>query len=145
MEKLTNLSLKRIAFFETMTRTTVKDFFTHNGTMFFVVKEGQAGRAIGAHGATIKRLTALFHANLRVLEFNPDPATFVRNLVAPVQPDAVTVEAGRIVLVARESSVRSRLIGRNKANVHFFSTLVEKYFHRTLVVVGRVDNEQRSP
>ena len=68
----TKLDIKAIGLittFEKITRSHVKTvFFDKTNQIVFIVKEGEAGKAIGKGGSNIKRLSALMKKKVKAQE-----------------------------------------------------------------------------
>lgn len=119
-----------ITTFETLTHAHVKDLFVDElGILIFVVKEGDSGKAIGKQGIHIKKMSYLFKKNIKVIEYNTDVATFIKNIIYPLTPDTIDIHDDTILVKVADVSVRAKLIGRNRRNLNQLNTLVEKYFH----------------
>lgn len=121
--------------FETLTRTTVKDCFIDNSELVFMVSEGEAGRAIGKHGANIQRLSQMLNKKIKVIEFNKDVLKFINNLIYPANGNVYKSEEKIVSIQAKDTRDRAILIGRDRKNLKNLQNIVSKYFDVIIKIV----------
>ncbi|MBI2673049.1 NusA-like transcription termination signal-binding factor [Candidatus Woesearchaeota archaeon] len=121
--------------FETLTRTTVKDCFIDNSELVFMVSEGEAGRAIGKHGANIQRLSQMLNKKIKVIEFNKDVLKFINNLIYPANGNVYKSEEKTVSIQAKDTRDRAILIGRDRKNLKNLQNIVSKYFDVIIKIV----------
>lgn len=121
--------------FETLTRTTVKDCFLDNSELVFLVNEGEAGRAIGKHGANIQRLSQMLNKKIKVIEFNKDVIKFINNLIYPANGNVYKSEEKTISIQAKDTRDKAILIGRDRKNLKNLQNIVSKYFDVIIKIV----------
>ncbi len=148
---ISDTAIKYISFFESATKSKVKDcLIVQNGRIVqplaeemsknhdqkddeperivFVIEETQAGRAIGKHGENIKRFEQLVKKKVRVIEFNQDVRTFIRNAIYPTEVKEI-VSDGKIVQITGNDKISTgHIIGRDGRNLDFLTELVKRYF-----------------
>lgn len=135
MEKYDLQSMGLISLFEKITHTHAKRLFTDKrGQLVFIVEEGQAGKAIGKNGMNIRRLQALFKKRIKVVEFNPDPKEFVKNYIAPLEVENITLKEDKMTLTSQDTKVKGMLIGREKQNLKELNMVVQKFFKIEVLV-----------
>lgn len=135
MEKYDLQSMGLISLFEKITRAHAKRLFTDKrGQLVFIVEEGQAGKAIGKNGMNIRRLRVLFKKRIKIIEFNPDPKEFVKNCIAPIEVDAITLNEGKLTLTSADTKVKGMLIGRERQNLKELNMIVQKFFKIEVLV-----------
>ncbi|MBR9678579.1 MAG: NusA-like transcription termination signal-binding factor [Nanoarchaeota archaeon] len=83
--KLDNDTIRHITLFEKITGATVKDCFSNDNAITFVVKEGHAGIAIGRGGINIKTLQKTLKKRIEVIEYSEEPTKFVNNVFRPAK------------------------------------------------------------
>jgi N utilization substance protein A len=88
--KLGTEEIKYITLFESMTGASVKDCILSD-RIFFVVKQGQMGLAIGKRGANIQRLTDTIGKPVEIIEYSDDPEIFMRNILRPAIIKNITI------------------------------------------------------
>lgn len=115
-----------ITFFESMTHTPVKDCI-EGKQLIFVVDPGNMGKAIGRQGSNVKRLESALNRKIKIVEFNPLPTEFVKNLISPLRAE-VSEENSTILLSSGDTSTKSLLIGRNSQNLENYESIVRRYF-----------------
>ncbi len=126
--KYDNALLKVMSFFETVTRTKLRDCFVDgNGTLVFVVEPARMGLAIGRNGANAKRLEAALKRKIRIIEFSDSIASFVSGLIQPFKAAEITL-SGDVVTIAAEPQSRGYIIGRGGQNLRNYEGIVKRYF-----------------
>src|SRR6266496_3654080 len=63
-------TIKYVALFQDLTRTTVVDCVDAGDKLIFVVKEGDIGKAIGKKGENIAKLKRLINKEIHVVEYS---------------------------------------------------------------------------
>ena len=85
--------IRYIALFENMTGAMVKDCIIddEHGKVTFVVKNGDMGLAIGKGGSSVSKVQRAVDRGVEVIEFNEDPAQFIRNILSPAELQNVKI------------------------------------------------------
>lgn len=117
-----------INLFEKVTGAEVKDCFTSDSTLIFVVQPEQMGKAIGKGGANIRQIGFLLKKPVKVFEFNQDPAKFVANLLYPLKAAHISQQDNVIVIKAHDVVEKGKIFGREKTNLKRMQDIVSKYF-----------------
>lgn len=119
---------------ENITHAKVKDaFFDKHGTLVFIIQKGDIRKAIGNKGANVRRLAGLIKKRLKLVEYNEDVAKFVANCIHPLKA-GISKEDSLIVLGSDDTTVKAKLIGRDKQNLEALKEIVNKYFKVDIVV-----------
>lgn len=128
--KLGTEEIKYINLFENMTGASVKDCILEE-KVFFVVKQGQMGLAIGRKGANIQRLTETIGKPIEIIEYSDDPETFVRNILRPASIRNVTITTRPDNKVVATLDVLRRdkglVIGPKGRTIERAKTLMERH------------------
>ena len=119
--------MQYIALFESLTGAKVKDCIA-DGTLIFVVHENEMGKAIGKHGANIKKAGSILNKKIRVIEFSNDVCRFVRNIIYPTEAE-VDEEEGIINIHGNDTKTKGMLIGRDRSNIKLINDIVKRYFN----------------
>ncbi len=114
--------------FENVTKVFIKDFAIKENLVMVVVNQGDIGRAIGKSGANIKLLERKLNKKIKIIEFNDNIETFIKNIASPVSIDNIVNEDGIIKLSIKGLKERGQIIGRDRKNLEDFKKLVSKYF-----------------
>ena len=120
--------LETMGIFARATESDVKDCFEYDGVLYFVVAEGNLGKAVGKGGQTVRELQERLKKRIRVLEFHPNLVDFLRNVIYPLKADAIEENNGTIVLRSADRSTRALLIGRNAKNLNRVKDVANRYF-----------------
>jgi len=132
--KLNLKSIGLITTFENITRTSVIEFFNEDNQFVFIVKEGQASKAIGKSGANAKKLLRLLKKRVKIIEFAKNPKRFLLNIVDPIKPKSVEEEDSILIITAENTQDKAKLFGRDRKNLKFTNNLLEKYHKLTVKV-----------
>jgi N utilization substance protein A len=120
--------LKIMGMLEQMSRVTPKDVIFEEERIIFIVPEGEIAKAIGKAGANVKKLENLSKKKIKIAEFNTDLATFVKNLVAPLEIRGVELDGETAVITAKDHTTRGKLIGRSAVHLRAYESIIKRYF-----------------
>ncbi len=138
--KLDIESLRFINLFQSITKATVKDCIVDDDKVLFVVKDGQAGMAIGREGVNIKNIQRLIKRRVEVVEFSDDLKRFINNLLRPIRVvDLMPVNRsdGKHVFritVEGDGNVNPKVYVKGK--IKKVRSLLKKYFSVDDVTIG---------
>ena len=128
MRKLDLSAMKWISLFEQVTNASVKDCFSQNERLIFVVKQGDIRKAVGKNGSNIKKLEGMLKKKLKIVEHSEDLVKFVTNVVHPCKVKEISVEDDVVFIVPVDSVTRGYLIGRGAVNLRGFEEIVKRFF-----------------
>ena len=123
-------TIRYVALFQDVTRTTVVDCVDAHDRLIFVVKEGDIGRAIGKKGESVAKLKRLFNKDVHVVEFSDDPRTFVANVFRNYDVKQVDIEQRGDVThatVTVDASKKGRAIGKEGRNLRVSRDLIARH------------------
>jgi len=132
--KFTNREMRHIALFESITGATVRDCIIDDDfdRIIFVIKEGDAGMAIGKRGKNINLLEKMTGMKHEVIEFSDDPAQFIKNALKPARVKEIRLTErpnGRIIaVVSVDPRDKGIAIGKNGKNAERIRFLAKRYF-----------------
>ena len=115
--------IRYIALFESMTGAMVKDCIIDDelSKVTFVVKNGDMGLAIGKGGSTVTKVKRAVDKGVEIIEYNEDPAQFIRNILSPAELKSIKViqkeGQDKIAIVNADSSNKRIAIGKNGVNI----------------------------
>ena len=123
--------IRFIALFENMTGAMVKDCIIDddNNKVTFVVKQGDMGLAIGKRGSTVSKVQRAVDRGVEVIEFNEDPAQFIKNILSPAELQSVKIstrKSGEIAIVATDNTNKRVAIGKNGINIERAKVLANR-------------------
>lgn len=136
-DRITVEELKYMSIFSEITGVTVYRCFVDgdSGKLYFLVKKGDLGKAIGRNGRNVRVLSELFKRQIEVFEYSDDLVEMVKNLFPGVEILKVDVtERGdeRVVSITVREEDKGRAIGRDGRNVK-----------RARLILGRLFNVSR--
>ena len=82
----------------------------------------------------IRKLQRLFKKRIKVIEFNQNPQEFVRNCIAPLEVETITLEEDKLTLKSSDTKIKGMLIGREKQNLKELNEIVQKFFKIEVLV-----------
>jgi len=126
--------MKIMSLFESMTGAKLKDAILNDG-LIFVVQENDMGKAIGKNGVNVKRLERMLKKRIRIIEFSDKLIEFVRNVVAPVRLRNISFEDGIVSLECNDTKSKGIIIGRDRKNINFLTSVLNRYFEVSEVKV----------
>jgi len=133
--------MRYISLVQDLTGATIRDCIIdeENDTIIFIVKEGEAGLAIGKNGSNVKKIKILLKRNIEFVEYSNDFDQFVKNIFAPARIASIKkVEnpKGRITLyVSVHPQDKGLAIGRGGRNVHKARLILKRYFNIENVII----------
>ena len=123
-------TIKYVALFQDLTRTTVVDCVEAEDRLIFVVKEGDIGKAIGKKGENVAKLKRLLNKDIHVVEFSNEPEKFVANVFRNYDVKGVQLEQrGDIThaTVTVDASKKGRAIGKEGRNLRVSRDLIARH------------------
>ncbi len=127
--KIDNELIQVISHFSKMSGVSPKDTIVGvDGTLTFVVDAADVGRAVGPQGRNVKAIEQALQKKVRVVPYDENMETFIRNLIRPLQIIGVERIENKIVLHPADSRSRSLLIGRNAQHLRTFEHIIKRFF-----------------
>ena len=124
--------IQKINLFEKLTHARVKGMFNFNGFLI-VVNFGEIGKAVGKNGVNVKKFSSMINEKVKVVEYNNNPVTFLKNLIMPLKVDDIEEEDGFIKINA-DNKTKGLLIGRNQKNLEGYNKIFKGYFKMEIKV-----------
>lgn len=140
--RFTNEELKYIALFESLTGASVRDCIIDSqfDRIIFVVKEGEAGVAIGKGGKNIALLEKMTGKKYEIVEFSDDPVQLIKNALKPAKVKEVRLtkkpDGNTIAVVAVDYKDKGMAIGKNGRNAEKLRFLAKRYFQISSVFIS---------
>lgn len=123
-------TIKYVALFQDLTRTTVVDCVDAGDRLIFVVKEGEIGKAIGKKGEHVAKLKRLMGKDIHVIEYSEEPERFVANVFRNYDVKGVLIEQrGEVThaTVTVDTSKKGRAIGKEGRNLRVSRDLIARH------------------
>ena len=134
-------AIKRMAHFERITRAHAKDVFEDdNGTLTFVVQEGQLSKALGPKASNARKLQQQLKQKVRIIEYDPDVQKFVANAVKP-NTCTIEIKDNMVTMIPHDLKTRGNLIGRAASHLRNTEKIVKRYFPIEKMQVTNVQEE----
>lgn len=131
--RLTAEEMRYMALLQDLTGAIARDCIVdnENNRVIFLVRPGDAGKAIGRRGANINRLRRLLGKEIEVVEFADDLESLVKNLFAPARILSVRVaqrNGKKILYVTVDPSDKGRAIGKGGRKVSVARIVLKRYY-----------------
>jgi len=136
---LTGDTLQAIALFERVTKISVIDCIDTPEKILFLVREGQATRAVGKDGEHVLKLHERFQKNIHIVEFSNDPILFVKNVFHGYKPTGVDIETrGKVIhaTVHVDPKEKAKAIGKAGRNLKLMRDLINRHHNIQSVSVA---------
>ena len=121
-------AMKFMSLFESITRSKLKDCIIKENMILFIVQPNEIGKAVGAKGVNVRKLERILKKKVKIVEFNPEPVNFIKNLVHPLQVKEITEDKGTYTLAPVDLKTRGLLIGRNATHLRAYEEIIKRYF-----------------
>jgi N utilization substance protein A len=131
--KLTVEEMRYMSLLQDLTGAVARDCIIdqENNRIIFIVRPGDAGKAIGRRGVNINRLRRLLNKEIEVLEYAEKLEDMVKNIFAPARVLGVKLvnrEGKRVVYVTVDPNDKGRAIGRGGRKVAIARLVLKRYF-----------------
>ena len=131
--RLTAEEMRYIALLQDLTGAIARDCIVdkENNRIIFVVRPGDAGKAIGRRGANINKLRRVLGKEIEVVEYADDLESMVKNLFSPARILSVrlTQRNGRKILyVTVDPNDKGKAIGKGGRKVNTARIVLKRYF-----------------
>ena len=133
--RLDTETMRFVALFESVTGAVVKDCIVNSSKIVFIVKEGQAGLAIGKAGANVVMLQNKLRKRVEIIEFSDDPLKFAANIFHPAELSKSYVSensSGRTILYLTPKSDR----GLVRSKLKHALSLIQRYHDINMIRLG---------
>lgn len=123
--------LKKMALFESITHSKLKDFFDDpvQDRLVFIVLEGELWKALGKGSMNVKKLEKAYNRKIKIVEFAPDKIAFIKNMAYPLRISDVTEDEEGIVTIRHDDlQTKGLLIGKNARNLRNMEKNIRRYF-----------------
>ncbi len=130
--KFDSQTIKNIVAFEEFTGASVVDSLPDKNVIFFVIKEGQMGLAIGKNGKNIKQLQNLLGKRIVAFEHFEEPNKFVRNAIPNIRD--IKIDEGNITICIRKDNVNNTM-GKN---IEIIRQFLERLYNITKIKLVRM-------
>jgi len=131
--KFTSREMQYISLFESITGAVVKDcVIEDDDRIIFVIKEGNAGMAIGKKGRNITLLEKMTGKKHEIIEYSDNPAQFIKNALKPARVEEIRIterlDGKSIAVISVEPRDKGIAIGKNGRNAERIRFLARRYF-----------------
>jgi N utilization substance protein A len=137
--------MQLMSLFQNVTSVTARDCVEDEkqNRIMFVISPGKMGLAIGRGGAHIKTLQKMVKKNIELVEYNDDPATFLKNLlnnklVSEVKLSSRPDGSKQAVIVVNPRN-KGIVVGREGRNAEKARLFARRYFEITNVQISSVE------
>ena len=136
--RISNEELNYMQLFELVTDVDCLDCYwdKETDTIFFVVPEGMAKRAIGKEGWIVNVLRNKLGKNVRIIEHSSNLEKFVRNMISYVKNiEEKSIDGGKVIYINVEKFARPRVLGRNRRNEVIYKRILGRHFNIKDIII----------
>ncbi len=139
--RLTGNEMRYIALFSNVTGATAHDCIINDkdNRLIMIVRPGEAGLAIGKHGANIRVFKSMTGMDLDVVEYADNPTDFIKNAFSPARVKEVRLveklDNKKIIVVTIDPHDRGVAIGKNGRTAERTRLLARRYFEIDNVII----------
>ncbi len=131
--RLTAEEMRYIALLQDLTGAVARDCIVDNDNnkIIFVVRPGDAGRAIGRRGSNVARLRRVLGKDIEVIEYANDLESMVKNIFTPARILGIRLverNGRKILYVTVDPNDKGKAIGRGGRKVATARILLKRYF-----------------
>lgn len=121
---------------EKIIHVKVKDCFAdpNNTMLYVVVNPGQLGKAIGKGGLNIRKIQQEMGKRVRMIEYNDQVSSFVKNVIYPLKVESITEDEKGILIKDSNKKTKSLLIGRGGGNLELINRAIKRFFNKEVRV-----------
>ena len=140
--KLTTDQMRLMSLFQNVTGATARDCVEDEkqNRVIFVVNNGKMGLAIGKGGSHIKSLQNIVKKNVELVEFDDDPAKFLKNMLNSKLVSEVKLnkraDGSTQAIVLVDPRKKGIVVGREGRNAEKARLLARRYFDITSVLIN---------
>jgi len=140
--KLSTDQIRLMSLFQNVTGATARDCVEDEkqNRVIFVVNSGKMGLAIGKGGCHIKSLQNIVKKNVELVEFDEDPAKFLKNMLNPKLVSEVKLnerdDGSKQAIVIVDPRKKGIVVGREGRNAEKARLLAKRYFGITRVLIN---------
>ena len=119
-----------ITTFEKMTKSSVVDYISDDGILYFVVISRNFYELIGRDGINIRKISEKFGKKIKVYRYSKDIKEFTKNLI--IKPcekiDIVDDKNGKSLKIKVANKDKAIIIGREGKNLEIIKKLMDRQF-----------------
>jgi len=120
-------TIRLLTLFESMTNAPVRDCFTDNDVVYYIVEEGKIGLAIGKNGNSIKNVERVVGKRVKVFEYSRTTEKFVKNLIPQCKEIDVIDDDGMIkVEIKVNRNDKGFVIGRGGEKIKIYKEILKR-------------------
>ena len=140
--KLTTDQMRLMSLFQNITGATARDCVEDEkqNRVIFVVNSGKMGLAIGKGGSHIKTLQNMVKKNVELVEYDEDPAKFLKNMLNSKLVSEVKLnkraDGSNQAIVLVDPRKKGIVVGREGRNAEKARLLARRYFDITSVLIN---------
>jgi len=121
-------TMKFSTYFESFTKSRLKDCFKENETLVFVVMPGNLAKAVGKGGSNVKKISQKLKKQVKIIEFNEDITKFIAKAIYPVRNVEIEFKDNNVIIHCPDTKTKGLIYGREKERLKSLSSLVKRYF-----------------
>lgn len=133
--KLDTDHLEYLNYFEDLTGAEVKDCFTYHDKITFIIANGDLGLALGKNAKNIDQAETRLGQDIKVVEYDENPADFLYNFLQPLDVDDVTDDDGLLTITPENDRAKGIIIGRGGNHIERIQDVMSRHFDYDRITV----------
>ncbi|MBS3166951.1 hypothetical protein J4403_01955 [Candidatus Woesearchaeota archaeon] len=126
-------TINHIKVFESLTRINVKDCFSKENSIFYVINEQDLRKITGKNSFLLKKASDLLKKEIKLIAFNENIKKFVSNLIYPVKAE-ITQEDKIIKVKCENTKDKGKVYGRERTRLKFINDILKRYHDAEVVI-----------
>jgi len=145
--KLSTDQMRLMSLFQNVTGALARDCVEDEkqNRVIFVVNAGKMGLAIGKGGCHIKSLQNIVKKNVELVEFDDEPAKFLKNILNPKLISEVKInkrnDGSLQAIIIVDPRKKGIVVGREGRNAEKARLLARRYFDITSVLINSPERQ----
>jgi N utilization substance protein A len=131
IEKMAFKQLIRERRIKKIPQIKVKDCVEEVDRIIFVVEKGQLGLVLGRRANNLEVLKKEFKKDIKIIEYDRDPAKFVENIFKPYKVEGISIDhqsSGKIIAqVSASPEEKGKIIGKSGRNIRSANLIAPRH------------------
>lgn len=134
-------AIQYISYMENISGATIDDCMMDDDKIVFIVKQGQAGLAIGKRGINIKKAMRDLKKEIEIIENGATAEELIQNALSPAKISEITIsnnEGRDVALVKIEPKYRGMAIGKGGSKIDRCRKILQRHWDIDEIILTKV-------